>query len=643
MLDTVFMQVIDMSKMASIAIVIVIIARLALKRFPKFISYALWFVVLFRLLCPISFESVISMMPEMTSTSYHYSLADEKISILGAGEAAYQAVGDALNGGLGVQHIKTMEIDENGNVKYVTSNWFEVGILCGQYVWLLGIGVLLIYSFISYKKVKQKISTAIPLKENVYIVDEEISPFVMGIIQPKIYLPRGLGEKEQTYIILHEQFHIKRFDYIVKVLAFAALCIHWFNPMVWLAFFLFSQDMEMSCDEAVIRKLGEETKAEYSETLLALATGHRMIRGVPLAFGEGNTKGRIKNMALFKNTHYKIVVPVFAVIVILIICMAVNPKTQASNVNDFDEIQMLSVSLDITEHYITNIGDPANLYYIDKNNVLWGGGRNNCGQLGQGTQDYEFHDALVKIAENVVHVDYSQKEFVIYLTADHKLYGFGNAGSGALQQYDDFDWTRYSNPESYYISEPCLLMENVIYARCGQSDIACLTEDGSVWTWGTVCMGGGYASEDVYFEAKPVKVLENAILVTGGWYNHAALLRDGTVWTWGYNFTGNCGVKDEPIVTEPTKVADGVVMVWTGTTEYNSDMKNMAEFEGEYPRQLENTIIKKADGSYWICGADVGDVEREIPYYNEVLDYRRICTHVFHPIEETGFELKFSE
>lgn len=645
MLDQIFMQVIDMSKTASIIILVVLFVRMLLKRFPKFISYALWGVVLFRLLCPVSFESMISLIPEITPTSYHYTLENESISILGAGEAAYQAVGDALNGGLGVQHIKTTELDTDGNIKYVTSTWWEVWILVGQYIWFAGIVVMLLYHACSYNKIYQKVKEAIPFKNNIYVVEDGISPFVMGVFRPRIYLPSGLPEKEQEYIILHEQFHIKRLDHIVKLLAFAALCIHWFNPLVWLAFVLFSKDMEMSCDEAVIKKLGEDAKADYSETLLALATGHRVIRGTSLAFGEGDTKGRIKNMALLKNTNKKIIAPIFVGILILVLCLVANPKTEAANENNFNEIEILSVSVDITEHYITNTGDPANLYYIDENKVLWGCGRNNAGQLGQGTQDYEFHEEMVKIAENVIHVDYSQKDFVIYLTADHKLYGIGNAGSGALQQYDTFDWDKFgaSNYEHYYISEPYLLMENVIYARCGQTDVACLTEDGSVWIWGTICKNGGYLSEDVYFEPKPVKVLENAILVTGGWFNHAALLKDGTVWTWGYNFTGNCGVKDAPIVTEPTKVAEGVVMVWTATTEYNADVKNIADFEGEYTRPLENTIIKKADGSYWICGAGVGNEEHEIPYYYEVLDQHVICTHEFYPIENTDFELKFSE
>lgn len=635
MLNQIFMQVIDMSRIASIVIVIVLIARLFLKRFPKFISYALWLVVLFRLLCPVSFESIISLIPEKTPTSYHYTLEDESISIVGAGEAAYQAMEDVLNGKLGTQHIKTTDYDVNGNVKYVTASWQEVFILFGQYVWIAGVFLMILYSVFSYRNVRRKVMLAVPFRDNIYIVDEPISPFVMGIFQPKIYLPRDLGEKEQEYIILHEQFHIKRLDYIVKLLAFLALCIHWFNPLVWVAFILSSKDMEMSCDEAVIKRMGEDIKADYSASLLTLATGHRMIQGTPLAFGEGDTKGRIKNMANLKNIKKNILAPILIGILILTLCLAANPKTLASNDNNSEDKEALNVSIDIKEHYITNTGDPANLYYIDENKVLWGCGRNNAGQLGQGTKDYEFHDEMVKIAENVVHVDYSQKDFVIYLTEDNKLYGIGNAGSGALQQYDTFDWQKYISPnyENYYVSEPYLLMENVIYARCGQDDVACLTVDGEVWIWGTICRSGGYKSSDVCFIDKPLKVLENAILVTGGWFNHAALLEDGTVWTWGYNFTGNCGVKDIPIVTEPTKVAEDVVMVWTGATNYNVNCYNIAEFEGEYPRYLQNTIIKKADGSYWICGENVGTEEKTIPYYFEALDFSTVCTHEFHPIE----------
>lgn len=644
MLDDIFMQVIDMSRIASISILIVLIARVLLKRFPKFISYALWAVVLFRLLCPVSFESMISLIPETTPTSYHYTLAEESISIVGAGEAAYQAVGDAVNGGLGVQHIKTTELDSDGNVKVVTSSWWEVWILFGQYIWFIGIGIMLMYSIISYNKVRKKVKAAIPLRENIYMVDDIISPFVMGVFQPKIYLPSGLGKREQEYIILHEQFHIKRLDHIVKLLAFVALCIHWFNPLVWLAFVLFSKDMEMSCDEAVIKRMGEDIRADYSASLLALATGHRIIRGLPLAFGEGDTKGRIKNLAGWKMPNKKRFAIVTVGVIILIICLLANPISPvAGDTKDVtDASTEIHVSMDLEEHYITNTGNPSNSYYIDENHVLWGYGRNDYGQLGQGTQDYGFHSEMVKIAEDVVHVDYSQTGFVIYLTKDNKLYGLGKAGCGNLEHYEIYEWHKHLEEDvgRNYISKPYLIMENVIYARCGREDIAILTEDQSVWITGTV-YSYDHNTPHVYFTNKPEQVLENAVLVTGGRYNHAALLEDGTVWTWGYNYTGNCGVENMAGVLEPTQVADGVVMVWTDIAQNDIDCTNMTESFAVYPDYLENTVIKKADGSYWICGANVGTKEKLLPNYFEVENASMICTHEFLPIENTAISMSW--
>jgi len=325
MLDELFMRTIDMSKIASVVILFVILARLLLKRAPKIVSYALWTVVLFRLLCPLSLEAPVSIVPDVTPVSQNYSLADEPISVVGAGLAAYRAVGDAFNGGLGVQHIQTTETNENGNTIYVTSNWRDVWILFGQYVWIAGITVLLIYSAVSYWKLQKKLKVVVPLRDNIYIADDIQSPFVMGWIRPKIYLPCGLSEKEQDYILLHEQHHIKRLDHIFKVLAFLALCIHWFNPLVWFAFVLAGKDMEMSCDEAVIRKMGEGVRADYSASLLALATGHRIISGTPLAFGEGDTKGRIKNLSKWKEPVLWVVILAVIACTVLAVCLLTNP------------------------------------------------------------------------------------------------------------------------------------------------------------------------------------------------------------------------------------------------------------------------------------------------------------------------------
>lgn len=328
MLNDIYMQVLDMTKIAGVVILVVILARLLLKKAPKVFSYLLWAVVLFRLLCPVGLEAPISILPQVTPVSQTYSLADESISIVGAGEAAYQAVGDVLNGGMGIQHIKTTEKDAEGMVKYVTTDWWEVWILFGKYVWLAGIAGMMLYSVSSYLKLKKSLAVVVPFKNNIFIADDIKSPFVIGLWKPKIYLPCGLSEKEQEYIILHEQHHIRRLDHIIKVLAFLALSLHWFNPLVWIAFALANKDMEMSCDEAVIRKMGEEVRADYSASLLTLATGHRIIAGTPLAFGEGDTKGRIRNLANWKKPAFLVSLVAVIGCVVLIMCLLTDPTSQ---------------------------------------------------------------------------------------------------------------------------------------------------------------------------------------------------------------------------------------------------------------------------------------------------------------------------
>lgn len=349
MLDSIFMQVLDMSKTASIVILVVLLARLLLKKVPKVFSYALWAVVLFRLLCPFTFEATVSIMPEMASVSQDYSLSEAPISVFGAIDAASGALADALNGGLGVQDIRTTEKDEEGRTKYVGSLWREVWILFGQYVWVAGIGVMLLYSAVSYLKIRKKLLVVVPLRDNIFLADDINSPFVVGLFRPKIYLPCNLEEKEQEYIILHEQYHIKRLDHIIKALAFLALAIHWFNPLVWVAFTLASKDMEMSCDEAVIGKIGDDVRADYSVSLLTLATGRRIIAGMPLAFGEGDTKGRIRNLANWHKPAFWVVLISVVACIALAVCLLIDPDIDrefhmnGSDVSELDTEQIINM------------------------------------------------------------------------------------------------------------------------------------------------------------------------------------------------------------------------------------------------------------------------------------------------------------
>ena len=328
MFDRLYMGVLDMSKTAAMVIAVVLLGRLLLKKAPKVFSYALWAVVLFRLLCPISFETPVSIVPQLPDTSTGYNLADESIDLAGAGIAAYQAVGDLLNGGLGVQHIPTTEVTEDGMTRYVTADWWSIWILFGKYVWATGMAVMLLYSAFSYRRIKKQIEIAVPIRDNIWIADDIKSPFVIGFVRPRIYLPGNLGEKEQEYIILHEQHHIRRLDHIFKALAFLTLTIHWFNPLAWLAFGLACKDMEMSCDEAVIRKLGGKVRADYSASLLSLATGRRIIAGSLLAFGEGDTKGRIRNLAKWKKPAVWVLILAMVVCLILGVCLLTDRVNQ---------------------------------------------------------------------------------------------------------------------------------------------------------------------------------------------------------------------------------------------------------------------------------------------------------------------------
>lgn len=305
-----FLQVLNMSFTASFVIVAVLIARLLLKKTPKIFSYTLWGVVLFRLLCPISFESMLSLLPVNTnpiSTNTLYSMTPQ----IDTGLPYLDAV---INPALPVPEVTT------------SVNPLQIMAIIGEFIWLSGIAALLFYSVVSLLRLRGKLTGSVKLRDNIYMADHIASPFVIGITRPKIYLPSTLSEQEQGYIILHEQTHIRRLDHLVKIVAFAALCIHWFNPLVWAAFILAVRDMEMSCDESVMKRLQSDIRAEYSASLLSLATGRKLITGTLLAFGEGNTKDRIKNVMNYKKPKFWVILTTLVAVVAVFVVFALNPQ-----------------------------------------------------------------------------------------------------------------------------------------------------------------------------------------------------------------------------------------------------------------------------------------------------------------------------
>ena len=314
----IFSEVLNMSVTGSVVILLVLLVRMALRRAPKIYSYALWAVVLFRLLCPVSVSAPISILNAAPSEVAEVSVPEdtERVSTVryvSFEPSAQPAAAPTLP--LLPQETETASLD-----------WRQIAV----WGWIGGMGVMVLYSLTVYGKLRRRLVGAMPWRGNAYLADHIDSPFVLGLLRPKIYLPSSTPVKERRYILAHEKHHIRRGDHIIKLLAYGALCIHWFNPLVWVAFLQAGKDMEMSCDEAVIKKLGEHIRADYSASLLRLATHRTVIAGTPLAFGEGDTKGRVKNMAKWKKPRVWVSILCLVLCVVIAAVCGLNPEKSKS-------------------------------------------------------------------------------------------------------------------------------------------------------------------------------------------------------------------------------------------------------------------------------------------------------------------------
>ncbi len=326
MLNTIFPAVLNMSITASIVILVVLIARLLLKRAPKIFSYALWAVVLFRLLCPISLTSDFSIMNFLRApTTDAGRIEYVSLNTNNAGDPKFTITVPAPGLDQTAVPSPEEEISRTGTI--------DIPVSALSTVWICGAVAMLAFNLVQLIRLRRKLIGATLLRENIYLADHIPTPFVMGLIRPKIYLPSAMSDTEQSYIIQHEKHHIHRGDHIIKVLAFAAMCIHWFNPLVWLAYALSSKDMEMSCDEAVLKQIDRDIRADYSRSLLQFSTGKRIIIGTPLAFGEGDTKDRIENIMKYRKPTYVIVALALALCIGLTACLSANPHSDTEKRN----------------------------------------------------------------------------------------------------------------------------------------------------------------------------------------------------------------------------------------------------------------------------------------------------------------------
>ena len=348
---------------------VVLAARCFLLRFPKKYSYCLWTVVLFRLLCPLSITSTFSIFNFLTIHQFPLFLSknttlQQGVEILPNEQITVTAV-PAAAGKPPVEYLSHSYTP----VEVLTPAWLK-GAAC---IWLGGIVLILLYSLCQYLKLHKKVETATFLSENIYECDHLSSPFVMGLFSPRIYIPYHLSEEEKDFILTHEKYHLRRLDHLVKPLAFFALTLHWFNPLIWLSYFLMCRDMEMSCDERVLSLLGSQVKKGYSTLLLSLSTNRGTGLGGPLAFGESDTGRRIRNVLHFRQPKKWFAIIGIIITLIIILGCATDTTIQtkyAATESEKEVIEITSPQIDLNA---TTGADGYFVYYMDEVKIIFGG------------------------------------------------------------------------------------------------------------------------------------------------------------------------------------------------------------------------------------------------------------------------------
>ena len=306
-----FSNILNTSITASWLILVVIGLRLILKKAPKWVNVALWGIVALRLLMPFSIESPLSLVPSVETVSDQLLQAEPEYS---HGEAQLDIITNPNYGS-----FVTMDLDDSMD----TFQWSMVKM---SLVWYAGIAAMSIYTLISFIILRRKLRTAVILRDNLFQCETVSSPFVLGIMKPKIYLPYGMDDQNLSHVIAHEQAHIRRKDHWWKPLGFLLLTIHWFNPLMWVAYILLCKDIEMACDEKVIAELGNEQRADYTQALVACAVNRRMIAACPLAFGEVGVKDRVKSIMNYRKPTFWIIVTALVVCIVVAVCFLTDPN-----------------------------------------------------------------------------------------------------------------------------------------------------------------------------------------------------------------------------------------------------------------------------------------------------------------------------
>ena len=310
----IFLKLLNLSISASWLVLVVLALRLVLKRAPKWVNVLLWGMVALRLMVPFSIESALSLIPSAETLSPETVRFDPAPTITSGVELIDNAVNPSLRESFAAAPLASV------NPLYV---WTYLA----GWVWLIGLAAMLLYALVSYLRLRRRVSASIRLWENIYVCDEVASPFILGIVRPRIYLPSALDEAQRGSVLSHERAHLARHDHWWKPLGFALLAVYWFNPLLWLAYTLLCRDIELACDERVLRGMDAGQVKDYSSALLACSVPRRMLAACPLAFGEVGVGARVKNALRYKKPAFWVVAASVAVCVVVAVCFLTNPRT----------------------------------------------------------------------------------------------------------------------------------------------------------------------------------------------------------------------------------------------------------------------------------------------------------------------------
>ena len=310
-MSEVFLKIVNMSISAGWLVRAVLLLRLILKKAPKWISVLLWGLVAIRLICPISFESVLSLIPSAETVSPGI--------MLDATPEIHTGIG-ALNSA--INPIISQSFTPNPGD---SANPLQIWIPIAAVMWLVGFAIMLVYTAVSYLMLRRKVATAVLLQGNIFQSEYVDSPFVLGVIKPRIYLPFQTNGERLALVVAHEQAHIRRKDHWWKPLGFLLLAIYWFHPLMWLGYILLCRDIELACDEKVIQDMDSETKADYSEALVACSVNRRRIAACPLAFGEVGVKARVKSVLHYKKPAFWMIAAAILASIAAGVCFLTDP------------------------------------------------------------------------------------------------------------------------------------------------------------------------------------------------------------------------------------------------------------------------------------------------------------------------------